>query len=268
MNLHDVFDKYTKEIPDVDEKTVIEDTGINYDNIKKLVMNEIHSEQEQNNNEKNKNRTNKGTNIMLFKRIIPIAAAFAIVIAAAVVGTHFLKKKVPVTPADTTVAPVTEATTEKTEDTGKKGSNGTWEYMEYENSVTLTKYLAAAPGETIQELVIPDEINSKPVTDMAEEIFKSFYDNSIKIKKFSKYFAVENGVIFNKDKTTLFCTAKDFAGGDYTIPYGVKKIYASAFWWSGKDLKSVIIPNTVTYIGDGAFFGCDNLKSINIPAAF
>ncbi|MBP1561360.1 MAG: leucine-rich repeat domain-containing protein [Oscillospiraceae bacterium] len=41
--------------------------------------------------------------------------------------------------------------------------------------------------------------------------------------------------------------------------------YRSGLTIIGKNLKSVIIPNSVTEIGDKAFAGCSSLASINIP---
>ena len=55
----------------------------------------------------------------------------------------------------------------------------------------------------------------------------------------SKAFIYEHQVLFNKDKTTL-------------IAYISKE-------------KNYIIPNSVTNIGDGAFWDCESLTSINIP---
>ena len=49
------------------------------------------------------------------------------------------------------------------------------------------------------------------------------------------------------------------------IPDGVKVIGMNAF--SGKDMKSVTIPSSVTKIERTAFYGCKNLESITIPAS-
>ncbi|MBR5643967.1 MAG: leucine-rich repeat domain-containing protein [Salinivirgaceae bacterium] len=73
----------------------------------------------------------------------------------------------------------------------------------------------------------------------------------------------ENGVLFNKDKTTIVCCPAGKTG-TYTIPNSVTSIGCSAF--SGcSGLTSVTIPNSVTSIGDYAFGGCSGLTSITIP---
>ena len=69
-------------------------------------------------------------------------------------------------------------------------------------------------------------------------------------------------VLFNKDKTTLIAyRSKDT---NYIIPNSVTNIGDGAFYGC-KSLNSINIPNSVTNIGDEAFYGCKSLNSINIP---
>lgn len=53
------------------------------------------------------------------------------------------------------------------------------------------------------------------------------------------------------------------------IPQGTTEIHDSAFskqkWLDSEELKSIVIPDTVSHIGDCAFFGCENLTSIVLP---
>ena len=68
-----------------------------------------------------------------------------------------------------------------------------------------------------------------------------------------------NGLVCTKDgKELIRCV-----GGDVIIPNGVDRIPDYAF--SGSDLRSVMIPEGVISIGDGAFNDCMELKSISIP---
>lgn len=76
-------------------------------------------------------------------------------------------------------------------------------------------------------------------------------------------FCSVNGVLFNKDKTTLLIFPSGKEGG-YTIPSSVTDISNSAFA-ACINLFSVNIPNSVTSIGDGAFSGCSLLLSVEIP---
>ena len=78
----------------------------------------------------------------------------------------------------------------------------------------------------------------------------------------SKAFVYERQVLFNKDKTTLIAyRSKDT---NYIIPDSVSNIGDGAFY-KCEYLKSINIPDSVTNIGDYAFVGCESLTSINIP---
>ncbi len=78
----------------------------------------------------------------------------------------------------------------------------------------------------------------------------------------SKAFIYEQQVLFNKDKTTLIAyRSKDT---NYIIPNSVTNIGDHAFY-NCESLTNINIPNSVTNIGDGAFWYCESLTSINIP---
>ena len=70
-----------------------------------------------------------------------------------------------------------------------------------------------------------------------------------------------DGVLFNKDKTSLvrFPAAKFLTS--YIVPYGVKSICEAAFT-NCVNVDSVIISNTVTEIGDGAFAFVESITSV------
>ena len=74
----------------------------------------------------------------------------------------------------------------------------------------------------------------------------------------------EYGVKYSKDWKRLLKAPTDL-DGVYSIKKGVKIIANHAFSWCFYSLKSIIIPDSVTSIGDGAFSECHSLKSINIP---
>ena len=73
-----------------------------------------------------------------------------------------------------------------------------------------------------------------------------------------------DGVLYNKDKTTIICYPAGKKGNNYKIPDGVTEIGSIAFSRCSS-LTSVTIPNSVTSIGSGAFNGCTSLTRVTIP---
>lgn len=105
----------------------------------------------------------------------------------------------------------------------------------------------------------------------------------ISVSPENPYFTSENGVLFSKDKTKLFCypCAKQ---GSYTIPSEVTVLAPYAFGgasvekvvinskitnlpdgvFAGSDITELIIPDNITYIGYYICEGCTKLASVNI----
>ena len=85
----------------------------------------------------------------------------------------------------------------------------------------------------------------------------------------NKYFAVKDGVLFNKDYTVLVSYPRAKVGDDaeycteYSVPDGVVSIADSAFWACAV-LQQITLPDSITTIGNSAFEGCKFLKDINL----
>lgn len=85
----------------------------------------------------------------------------------------------------------------------------------------------------------------------------------ITVDPLNSFYSSTNGVLFNKNQTTLIGYPGG-GGGGYTIPFGVAIIGYDAFDLCF-NLTNVFIPNSVTNIGEYAFSGCTNLASVVIP---
>ena len=85
----------------------------------------------------------------------------------------------------------------------------------------------------------------------------------INVDEDNQCFCSDDGVLFNKAKTTLieFPCAKS---GDYIAPESVERIGVRAFQ-SCENVTSVALPASVNYIGDTAFCSCYSLETVNIP---
>ena len=105
----------------------------------------------------------------------------------------------------------------------------------------------------------------------------------ITVTEGSGNYCTENGVLYNKDKTTLYAYPSAKKDKEFTLPSTVKEIAQSAFYHavnlekvdiSGVEtigtyafeecsaLKSVKTTNTITSLGVDAFFNCTSLKSL------
>ena len=122
------------------------------------------------------------------------------------------------------------------------------------NSVTNIGDKAFSGCKSLTKITIPSSVvnmNGNPFLGWNGDLYNE-----------SKAFIYEHQVLFNKDKTTLIAyRSKDT---NYTISNSVTNIGDSAFWHC-ESLTSINIPNSVTNIGDSAFDGCKSLTNINIP---
>lgn len=83
------------------------------------------------------------------------------------------------------------------------------------------------------------------------------------IESVSPYYAVKDGCLFSSDYKTLIYF---FNNGRhlFEIPYGTIFIGDNAF--EDSSIKSILIVNSVTVIGESSFSGCENLYEINLPS--
>jgi len=77
----------------------------------------------------------------------------------------------------------------------------------------------------------------------------------------SSYVAADAGILFNKNKTKLVTYPMARDGESYTVPESVTEIGDYAFYGS-KNLKKIVLPAGLTSIGRYAFYGCKNLTEI------
>ena len=88
----------------------------------------------------------------------------------------------------------------------------------------------------------------------------------IKVATKNANYVSVNGVLYNKNKTTLMCYPAGKKDKNYKILEGVTSIGYNAFEYC-TSLKSITIPESVTSIGDCAFADCTSLTSITIPSS-
>ena len=188
------------------------------------------------------------------------------------------------------------------------------------NSVTSIGENAFADCESLTSITIPNSVESIGETafvrcesltsitipNSVESIgSKAFYGCSglteINVSSNNANYTSENGVLFNKDKTTIICYPARKSDTAFTIPNSVTNISDGAFldcdnlskaefasiehlleidfeyydsnplscahhlYIGGTEVTELAIPNTIDSIGDYTFAGCEGLTSVTIP---
>ena len=133
---------------------------------------------------------------------------------------------------------------------------------------------------SLSEIVIPSSVTS--IGDRAFEDCSSLQYISIpksviclngnpftrwngKLECLSPNFVYEDDILFNKDKSRII-SFRNQNIKSYVIPSSVTSIGDSAFSWCDS-LSEIVIPSSVTSIGDSAFYDCDSLSEIVIPSS-
>ena len=151
------------------------------------------------------------------------------------------------------------------------------------NGVTSIGDLAFNKCSSLTSITIPDSVTSigssafsgcsklrsitipNSVTSIGAWAFNGCTGlTAINVAMENQNYVSPDGVLYNKDKTTIICYPAGKKGNNYKIPDGVTEIGSIAFSRCSS-LTSVTIPNSVTSIGSGAFNGCTSLTRVTIP---
>lgn len=168
--------------------------------------------------------------------------------------------------------------------TGKLIESSQFEYFESNGEITITGYTGSE-----LDVVIPDEIGGYPVTAIAEKAFqlnktvRSFTIGSkirsigscafarcasltnIYVDRANPYYQSIDGVLYSGDGKTLLSYPTAKAYSSYPVASGTETIGEYAFFHS--KVQTVFLPDTVSTIGDYAFYYAGELSSINFPTA-
>jgi hypothetical protein len=153
------------------------------------------------------------------------------------------------------------------------------------DSVTSIGSSAFSGCTNLMSITIPDS-----VTDIGNYVFEDCTNiTAINVATGNQNYVSVNGVLYNKNKTTIKCYPAGKKDKTYKMLDGVKIIDDSAFdgcisltsitipdgvtnidCWAFSDctsLTSIVIPDSVMEIGWDAFNGCTSLTSIAIPGS-
>ena len=112
----------------------------------------------------------------------------------------------------------------------------------------------------LKNIVIPDNV----MFIGAGAFVECMSLTSITVDKNNANYSSRDGVLFDKEQKTLIQYPVRRQDAEYTIPEGVEKIGAIAFYGCS-GLTSVTIPDSVASIEEGAFGFCNGLTGVTIP---
>ena len=164
------------------------------------------------------------------------------------------------------------------------GESAFWEHTELKTvvipqGVTAIGRYAFLDCTNLEKITIPEGVVI--IDEMAFELCDSlsavnipasvqaignsaFYKGLITVAPENQYYSSRDGVLFNKEQTTLIRYPVNKSGSTYTIPNTVTTLVDYAFYQC-KSLTSVVIPSGITQIGIGCFSGCEQLKTVALP---
>lgn len=133
----------------------------------------------------------------------------------------------------------------------------TYEGTQY--TVTHIEEYAFYECEEITEICLPNS-----VTNIGNAAFSRCYAlTQFNVESENTVYSSEDGVLFNKNKTTLLHYPSSKAASSYNVPDGVITIGNYAFH-NSKALTQITLPNSVVNIGEWAFDNCDILQQITM----
>ena len=142
------------------------------------------------------------------------------------------------------------------------------------NSVTSIGILSFGNCHSLSGFRIPDSLET--LSPQAFAVCLTLEEFTVEK---NPYFSVHDGVLFNKEATVLVAYPAGKSDSLYSIPDGVREIAPFAFYgdrytiydgglpimYMNGTLSKLFLPDSLTTIGDSAFFGCTQLENINIP---
>ena len=128
------------------------------------------------------------------------------------------------------------------------------------NGVTSIGVQAFYWCENLTSITIPDSVTSigndafSLCENLAEFVVGTNNPNYCSI----------NGILYSKCRKTLLAYPAGKQDMSFAIPDSVTNIGNNAFFYCA-NLTSITLPDSVISIGEGAFFGCSNLSNVTIP---
>ncbi|MGN0529181.1 MAG: leucine-rich repeat protein [Eubacterium sp.] len=120
------------------------------------------------------------------------------------------------------------------------------------DSVTNIGWFAFSNCSSLTEITIPANVTEIGFISVNDAFSECYSLASINVSSSNQEYSSVDGVLFNKNQTTLYCCPIAYSKSTYIIPSTVSKIESSAFE-NCKKLTSVTISENVSKVGIKAF---------------
>lgn len=134
-------------------------------------------------------------------------------------------------------------------------------------SVSFSDNLETIGDEAFKSTCLSEVSIPSAVSDIGERAFATNKIEKINVEEDNQYYTSIDGVLFNKSETEIIDYPNYTEAEFYAVPQSVTSIGEYAFGGDIPSLKTVIIPDTVTEIGNGAFMDFYGLEYIDIPTS-
>ena len=129
------------------------------------------------------------------------------------------------------------------------------------------KYEVKSVNMNIFDEIAIEKITIPKTVSVLEDIFHlNRYHTSLKeinVAAENENYSSQNGILFNKEATTLYCYPNASTATIYSVSNSVESVFTCAFY-GAKNLVTVYLGNSVTSLGTDAFTACSKLKAITL----
>lgn len=141
-------------------------------------------------------------------------------------------------------------------------NNGVYMVVDYSNEPTILNVENTINNKPVMLVCDNSDVTSLTIPANVVEFFPDDWRNldSLTISADNNYYALENGVLYNKAKTEIICYISNQLGTTLTFPNTIKKI--SSF--PSKDVKVVNVPASVTSLPQSYATYTNILTAINV----
>ncbi len=143
---------------------------------------------------------------------------------------------------------------------------GNTAFRQAENALTITlpDSTTMILGQTFDGCEKLQQVNiGKKVTYISPVMMVWSNKANVVIDKDNSVYMAENGILYSKDKKTLYAMLYR-AKGEFKVDSGVETIGMTAF--NGQQITKLILPEGLKTIGQQAFTQCGLLESVEIPS--